>query len=462
MTFDRVALIDENFQLPPEVKQAFLKSPEMIAGYVPSKDYKLERIEKFWQIADGADWNKTLVRALSVCTPLGLGVVLSEIYSVATTATLQSKDAIFGYGCRTGLKALKDKPITVLSAQGQTRIVLQNFLVDGGVTPDVTAKNYSRGIRFRDSTNIFVDSLTVQNCADWALSFERCKRVVVTNHVHGGGGNGASGGRDGIHFMDVTDVTVDGATIFSGDDCVSLTSETLGNKRVRFLNIAGHSVIAAVVTVGNEGSTGFPSEDIYIANISTLKPAEIADGTESKYVVKIRSQNAALIKNLTINGVVGTSDDYGLWLDAAVGSEMQDVTISNVDVTSLKKHGMYIHGVKGLNLKGKGKAKSGLFDGINLFQCSIAAIEAICTGSSNYGIQLNACSMIDLNSCIMRDNGVFDSQQGGGAVLTNSSGIVINGGFYGGDPATNYRSIRQIGTTDTIISATTRRQSANN
>lgn len=418
-------------------------------------------LSQFYLDADAGDYAITLERALAHATPLGKSVLLSKIYPIKSTVNLNSGDSIVGRGPRTGLKTFTpNAPIESIRADYMTKIHLDNFLVDGNVTDIIDDDLLIRGIRFRHCSDILLSNMTVQYIADWGTSFELSSNVKVTDHTHRYGGMGQPGGKDGVHFLDCHDCVIDGAIIWSGDDCVSITSEFVGSARIDVRNITGYSEIAAVLTVGNEGPTTMTNEDLFAENISTYQPEGIS--TPCAWVLKMLAQNDSLLRRITIQGVHGISRNPGLQISAAPGTSdrITDVTISDVNVVSTQQSSVELRYVDGFVLSGvSGVSMAAGFDGIVCFNCRYGSVNAMSLGSSNWGIQLNACSYIDLLSCVMRDNGAgsFAGGDGGNGAIVNCTDVAVLGGSFMGTTLISRYGIRTVGGSGIAISATTRR-----
>ncbi|MBM7228901.1 hypothetical protein JTY90_30425, partial [Klebsiella michiganensis] len=97
----------------------------------------------------------------------------------------------------------------------------------------------------------------VSRTGDWATSFEKCTDVSVVNYRHRKSGGTLYGGRDGIHFLDCVNFTLNGADIESGDDMVGCTTETRDQRNAVIRNVIGYSMLASGVIFNEEGATVF-------------------------------------------------------------------------------------------------------------------------------------------------------------------------------------------------------------
>lgn len=421
-------------------------------------------LDDFVVPADNGDYGLTLTRALAYATPLGKAVRLRRIYPIATTTYLLSDCVIRGSGPGTGLRAPTDTPVTVLRSSGVSGIVLSDFLIDGGVTGPLGAKNYTRAARLIDSTDITLERITARGAADWAVSFERVTNAVVKDYTYTGGGMGRPGGRDGLHFLDCSDVLVDGAVIHSGDDCIGVTSETVGTQRVRIRNVLGWSEIACLITVGSEGSTSMSATDIAIENVASYQPP--GEVTPPRGLVRVLAQNNAVISGVSIDGVQGIADGFhGTYGSAVATATLRDVRVANMSVTSNAQHGLYFARVTGLTMENvQARATTGAFDGINLATCTnVTALSLRSRESSQWGIQLNACTNVDIVSCTAKDcgAGMFASNTGGGLRVVNCTDVNVEGGAFTGAVGVTHTAISHVTNTRFVVSPHTARAGLN-
>lgn len=152
-----------------------------------------------------------------------LALILSPI-------TLKSNITLYSEG--SGFKGIKTSPTNILSGTGLQNIKIKGIVVDGGAMDAATDIGSIRTIRFVNCSNIRIEECEVSHGFDWQLSFENCMDCHVRNHQSYGMGNGYPGGRDGIHFLDCDNCSVEGAYIESGDDCVGVTTKNKTSKNI--------------------------------------------------------------------------------------------------------------------------------------------------------------------------------------------------------------------------------------
>lgn len=410
----------------PSVQQALAIAPgATVARSIAQRAGDEVVLDDFYVTADSGDWGLTLTRALAYATPLGRGVHLKRLYPIKTTVNLQDNDRVFGDGSSTGLVAPTDTPLSLINASSRTNIQLSNFLVDGGMTSAYPTKSSIRGVKIYDCTKVRLNRMHVKNCADWAVAVLRCQDVQVTNHVHTGGGLGRPGGRDGLHFMDCSDILVDGADMETGDDCVALTSETVGNARVVFRNIRGSSDIGSVVINNEEGATTFPTYDLTIQNVSTKSP--------TRNVVRVQAINGAtIVQRVNISGVSGESQTIaGMQL-----SRIKDLTVTGCNVRG-KTHGIQMGNCENFTLSNvEATSLTANYDGFNISSSNYGILTGCRSrGAALWGIQVNGSTFVTVSECITLDCGVLSGSTGGGLRIVNGSDNTVIGGTFAGDPA---------------------------
>jgi hypothetical protein len=343
-------------------------------------------LDDFYDVADGDDYSPALRRALQDAVPRDAAVRLSRHYRIASTVSLPDGSSIVGAGVGTGLLAPPNAPVQLLAGTRASRVRLASFLIDGGVTRSFRPKDFTRGVRFSDCSDIELSDLTVRNCADWAVAFERCSRATVVRHTHTGGGLGRPGGRDAIHLLDCSDALVEGATIHSGDDCVGITSETVGSRGIRVRDIAGRSDIGSIVACNEEGSTTFPTENVTIERVRALGGA--------RNIVRVCTINPATsLSSISISDVAGSSQLHGIHVSGSASKPVSDVRIVDVDVSSGSRHGVYLADASGFDVAGFGLADLEEFDGMHFLGCDSGLVRLEsrrCSGLLQ--LRLNTCS----------------------------------------------------------------------
>lgn len=421
-------------------------------------------VEDYYEDADGSDWGLTVARALAAATPDGKAVRLSGYYPVETTIQLSSGDALVGLGPTTGLYGPVGDPVKILNADAVSNVVLADFKVDGGADDSLGDEINIRGIEFEDSTDLLLTGLTLQNVADWAVSFVECSNVVVKNHTHLGGGGAEPGGRDGVHFLDCHDCVLDGGVFWTGDDCVSVTSLTTGSSRITIRNVTGCSDAAAIVKIDIEAASAFPNTDITIDGVTSWKP----DGVDTTYGLYLLTQNGSEGRRWNISNVQVTAQLMGIYITNVDNStdKLTDVVVSNCVLASTALHGFFARYVDRLfvsNVRSR-SAHATDGDGFNIEQCrwvSLVGVES--HQAANWGLQLNACTTVDVvnGSFTECGGGVFASNTGGAATIVNCTNATVHSGTFTGSTSVSYRAIYVVGGTNTVINPAVRRSALN-
>lgn len=383
---------------------------------------------------DMDDWSPALNRALSASNSVFVPVGRHEL---KTQVTIPSNKEIFGNGLSSILASPAAKSpggvelITALVANNATNITLRDFYYDGGCSDIVTTKRPTRGIRFRNCSYICVLNCEVSKTADWALSFEFCNNVIVKNYKHRKSTGTLYGGRDGLHFLDCVDYSVDGADIESGDDMVGCTTETRDQRNATIRNVSGYSMIASGVIFNEEGATTFSTVNVLVDGVN------ITFGKNVRNVVRVQSINPETnTTGVIVKNVRGVSYSHGLFI---AGQKLTKVTFSDIDVSSTGGHGIYINSAQDIKGSGRGASQASSFDGWNLTACKYFNIEPSSLGSAGWGCQILNCSAFTMNGNIFNCGaGLFASSRGGNCRISNSTNYYVTGVFFGDDTTSYY------------------------
>jgi hypothetical protein len=387
-------------------------------------------LEEFYLDADNNDYALALLRAMNVATITGQAIMLRRIYPYATripASAAPGNVAIHGQGRGTGFKGPVDAPVTLLNWTGKANIELRNFSYDGGVTPALLTTISNRGIRFINCDNIVVEGLYVANHANWGTSFEQCRNITVKNHVHDKGGNGKPGGRDGVHFLDCTDFLLDTAWIWSGDDCVGVTSAEIGTLRGVIRNVSGKSDAANIVISNEEAGFTKPTYDLTIDGVTALEPA--------RNIVRVQGINTGTItERITVRNVRGeTRNGHAMHFH-----RIKDLSVSDSTVKG-SSHGVYIQNCEDFsftNVEASTLVAATLYDGFNLTASSKGAmINCRSRNAGQFGMQINDCTDISVVEPIIIEGGSPRTEIGGGGGLriVNTTDVSVVGGSIVGD-----------------------------
>lgn len=331
--------------------------------------------------------------------------------------------------------------IPAIIINGCTDVSLTNFSLDGGWRNVVTVKRSVRGIRILDSSQILFDSLNLSYIADWAVSFERCDRVTVTNYTYDIGewfqtGATVFGGRDGMHFIDCTNFRLDGFTIYSGDDCVGCTVETVGQYNGVITNGLVFSKMANGIIVNEEGAAVKNSDNIRISNISVMKGQGLIRNIVRCYTINVGSK----LTNVQIDNISGESYAESIWVQGNSTYMVENVTIHDIDTKCVGTatggaHGVRLKYCQNMRLSGNATtvtAATANFDGWHLEDCNRVSADVSSNGADYYGINLLRVQWFRVHGNVV-DGGAqkFSSNNGGHLLISNCSNGYVSGSYVG-------------------------------
>ncbi|HBT4424791.1 TPA: hypothetical protein MBV60_004994, partial [Klebsiella pneumoniae] len=400
--------------------------------YARLKDFV--SLHDYWYPTDGTDYAPALNKALSVSPnvliPPGKHYLKSTVSLISGTrliglgpnCILSSPDAVSASGA---------EMLTVLRTTGASDIVLQDLVIEGGCNAGVTSKRNIRGVRFINCTDIRMINCEVSRTGDWATSFEKCTDVSVVNYRHRKSGGTLYGGRDGIHFLDCVNFTLNGADIESGDDMVGCTTETRDQRNAVIRNVIGYSMLASGVIFNEEGATTFSTVDILVDGVT------IKSGNVVRDVVRVQAINDATnVTGVTVQNVKGTGYSHGVFIS---GKKLTRVSVSDVDVVSTQSHGVYINGAQNMRASGMGVSQAAAFDGWNITNCSYFDASPRSLSSQGWGVQVLNCANFTLNgNCYNNGAGLFAAANGGNGRINGCSNYNATGVYAGGSTTSYY------------------------
>ena len=412
---------------------AYLAGDSAVARTVAARLRDFVSLHDYWYPTDGTDYAPALNKALSVSPhvliPPGKHYLKSTVSLISGTrliglgpnCILSSPDAVSASGA---------EMLTVLRTTGASDIVLQDLVIEGGCNAGVTSKRAVRGVRFINCTDIRMINCEVSRTGDWAASFEKCTDVSVVNYRHRKSGGTLYGGRDGIHFLDCVNFTLNGADIESGDDMVGCTTETRDQRNAVIRNVIGYSMLASGVIFNEEGATTFSTVDILVDGVT------IKSGNVVRDVVRVQAINDATnVTGVTVQNVKGTGYSHGVFIS---GKKLTRVSVSDVDVVSTQSHGVYINGAQNMRASGMGVSQAAAFDGWNITNCSYFDASPRSLSSQGWGVQVLNCANFTLNgNCYNNGAGLFAAANGGNGRINGCSNYNATG-VYAGGSATSY------------------------
>ncbi|QDK04509.1 tail spike protein [Klebsiella phage KMI1] len=398
-----------------------------------------------YQAEDGDDYSPAATRALAQGNALYIPV---GRWTFKSTVQIPAGTTIFGSGDKSIIAspeasdAAGSALVTVLRADNVGHISLKDFKVDGGSGAAHTVKKNVRGVRFYKCNNIRVDGVEVSRTADWATSFEQCTEVYVDGYKHRRSESPLHGGRDGLHFLDCNGFMATNLDIESHDDCVGITSETLGTFDGHIDGVRGTSTIGSLVIYNEETSGGvyipMPMRGLRIDNVF---PKE---GRTARQLVRVAAYaDTSDARDVIISNVQGNvTASHGVHV-----LNVKNVFLDNVDahVVSSSSHGVYINGCDVVRGNVSGTTSASTHDGVQVFNSKNVELDITSRGSAGNAAQINGCTNV-------RVVPLFSSAGAAGLRITGSTNVdVPSGTFSGTFPGL---CINQTGNTNLFIAAT--------
>ncbi|WP_374041217.1 hypothetical protein [Klebsiella pneumoniae] len=414
---------------------AYLAGDSAVTRAVAARLRDFVSLHDYWYPTDGTDYAPALNKALSVSPhvllPPGKHYLKSTVSLISGTrliglgpsSILSSQDAVSASGA---------EMLTVLSTSDASDIVLQDLVIEGGCNASVTSKRAVRGVRFICCTDARVINCGVNNTGDWALSFEACDRISVTGYKHRGAlADNLNGGRDGLHFLDCRDVSAADLDIISGDDMVGCTSESRDQRNISIKGVRGYSVIGSAVIANEEGTTTNSTVNILIEDV------KINYGYNVRNVVRVQSINGANVTGVIIRAIRGTGRNHGIQVTSA--ATMTNVDISDVNVTSVNQHGVYLNRINNLRASGRATAQNSSFDGWNIASCNYFDVQPAALSSPGWGVQVLNSAYFTMNgNCYNNGAGLFAAANGGNGRINGCSNYNATGVYVGGSTTSYY------------------------
>ena len=413
---------------------AYLAGDSAVARTVAARLRDFVSLHDYWSPTDGTDYAPALNKALSVSPHV---LIPPGKHYLKSTVSLISGTRLIGLGPNSILSSPEAvssngaEMITVLRTTGASDILLQGLTIEGGCSEIVSTKRAVRGVRFIECQDVRVIDCEVNNTGDWATSFEKCTDVSVVNYRHRKSGGTLYGGRDGIHFLDCVNFTLNGADIESGDDMVGCTTETRDQRNAVIRNVIGYSMLASGVIFNEEGATTFSTVDILVDGVM------IKSGNVVRDVVRVQGINDATnVTGVTIQNVKGTGYSHGVFIS---GKKLTRVSVSDVDVVSTQSHGVYINGAQNMRASGMGVSQAAAFDGWNITNCSYFDASPRSLSSQGWGVQVLNCANFTLNgNCYNNGAGLFAAANGGNGRINGCSNYNATGVYVGGSTTSYY------------------------
>lgn len=420
-------------------------------------------LHDYYKSTDGDDWYPAFTRAFAVSTNIFIPFGTHTVYS---TLNVPSGTQLIGLGTGSIIKSPDASSsngsnlVTVIRGQNVSNITLQNLLISGGVNETNTSKNYTRTVRFNNCTNVKVQSVSIINNADWSLSFEGGSDFLVSDYkqrsyVYTNTSISLDGGRDGLHFMDCSNVMAINLDIESGDDCVGITTTGTDMNNITVKGLRGKSNIASLVIYNEEQDSGGV---YYSNNLSNLVIQDViaktsSNGRSARNIVRVIAYGATTnISNVSITSIKGSAyNSYGVWIQ-----KVSNVYVNDIDVSSQQAHGVYLNLVSKMsgNINGTylGTNASSSFAGVNISSLSNSMVTVGSTNSYGYGVQIASSTdstiIPDIYNC---GSGLFATNNGGNLRIVNCTNIDVPYGRCVGSNTISYYGINQSGNTNLDI-----------
>lgn len=280
-------------------------------------------------------------------------------YIIDGTVHIPSGTRIQGVKGETKIRYAGETPQEIFRADNAYNISFDSLKFHGGMSPDMKEiKFYVRGVRFVSCHDISLRNCEINHCADWHLSFEKCQNIKVASCSISGDGDGRPGGRDGIHFLDSSNILIRDIEAHTGDDCVAFTVEAGTCENVVVENIRGTSKIGSVLIFNEERDAVSSFRNISIRGVTAL--GEVRD------IVRVQAINpGTVISGVSLQDVTGTSRNHAVFL-----ASLENVEVANLSIRSIGQNGLHCISGKGLTLSHvKSAASDVAFDAIHIQNC---------------------------------------------------------------------------------------------
>lgn len=411
-------------------------------------------ITDYYRDGDNGQWHHAYARAVAISPRVRFPFRHDVEYFIGAPLDIPSGSFVL---CDSGV--LLRSPVamnangfdvkSIIKTVGKKHIGLIGLRLDGGVREVMTEKSYVRPARFIDCEDISCFDSGVVNNPDWALSFEHCDGVRVKqykqrSYVYSDQALTArrAGGRDGLHFMDCSNVYAEDLDIESGDDCVGVTSKSYGSYNINIKGVRGDSVIGGVVIYNEEYSDGGSEYASMPLDGLAIEDVQAKYGVTVRNVVRVVKYNIeSTLKKVSIIGVHGKASNHGVSL-----AGIDELHIDDTNVVSVLQHGAYIRDCKGATGSVRGKSIAAGFDGVQINGGSDMNLVVSSTEASNYGVHLIALQ----DSVILpmvRNCGAaaFNSASGGNGRMVNCKNVEIPNGFLDGYSTISYYGLIESG-----------------
>ncbi|CAH1432260.1 unnamed protein product [Lactuca virosa] len=187
---------------------------------------------------------------------------------------------------------------------------------------------------------LMVNDLTIQNAQQIHISFDNCENVRASNLQVTAPGD--SPNTDGIHVTHTKNITISNSVIGTGDDCISIVSESKNVQATGITCGPGHGI--------SIGSLGSKNSEAHVSNVMVdgaqltgttngvrIKTWQGGLGNASQITfrnIKMKNDSAVEIKNVTYQNITGTSTDKdAITFDCSENHPCQGVVLREINLT---------------------------------------------------------------------------------------------------------------------------------
>ena len=379
-------------------------------------------------------FNAAIATGKSVYVPSGT-------YLLSTSVTLPSNTVIYGDGDLSVLYTSLTNPVNIFNSTGGTNnITLRGLKFDGRrknlsiVIP--SPRTRANALVFFGNTDVLSSNLRIESCSfveaiHFHVAVNKFDAVIVDNvRIYGNGQDSAGGNQlgniDGVHLTNTINFIVSNCNVLSGDDSVSITSDSSNtSSNGNITNIIANSVLANGVKIcGEAGATG-GCVDI---NISGIKFNGLLSG------VNLEQVNTETVTRINVSNVVAQQCRNAIFINKlSTGAGVNRVLIDNVNAYLTTEHGIFVNGSSDVLLSNIKTTQSGYsvinFDGIHVQQSTRITVSNFnCFQDSLCGVQFNAVTYSTINNGICTDSGAYTLGSGAGIKLTDCSNVTVGDG----------------------------------
>lgn len=396
-------------------------------------------VRDYYQSSDNGNWALAYNRAKAV-NPKVFFPRQSSVYMVSTTLVVDSGGAILSDGAIIGspvsANAGATAIITVISATSATDIELAGFTINGGVNDTQTTANVKSAISLNSCVGVRVGNIKVVNCSGRGIHFDTCTDITVSdyrfrkfNYATASLNTSLAANRNGIKFVDCSDVYVSATDIDSDDTCIRISAKSAAVNNVNVNGVKGASTTSSLVGFAEELNSG---STYYSQNVTgiRIKDVRLLYGKTANGVVSVtKLGSTSVLKDFSIVGVSGKpTTGNGVTVNGVTGVEFDDINVESVN-----GHGVHIASSTLVKGTVKGRTDASASYGVNLNAVSFSELIANSANSSGYGINLDGVTYSVIKpSAYNCGAGLFSTSAGGGCRMVNCTNVNMpEGNLYG-------------------------------